>query len=278
MNTAKRYTLDEVIADGERAKALTLVVEGISDKRFYEAWIRANLPNKKILVKKIEDVEVPFEELHALGLNDGNRDLVIGLAAMAQKRENSGDQLNLLCIADLDCGFGADVFSFESLLWTDFPALESYAFSEHVLEALNSVVLEDKLPLQEGLIDKLEQVFESLFRFRKTEEHIQAPDIAKCFSRPASIDSFDILRGIDGGLNGEYADGPILIYADPREVVYGHDLAKVLIVLFANLFKNTANIKDEAKLEQQLLLTLLSDLRLAELSLFMRLREASEPF
>lgn len=204
-------------------------------------------------VTSIEEVDVPTGEVFLLGLNDGNRSRVIAVAAAS-----SGRSVDIRCVADRDCGSGVDKHDYETLLWTDYPGLESYALTPEALGIFRELYAGGRLPAVDVLLPELARVLREIFAVRCHHEHLPKPSYKAGFTtRPPRLDSFDVTLTVDHSIRADVASYVRSTSADPRRYAYGHDIAEVLIAVYANDLKNGAGIASSKALETALLSALL---------------------
>ena len=248
-------TLDEVATQIDLEGIKIVYVEGDTDQRFYTTWAikRLNVTKtelgrlNKILIQSVSDVDtttLPDDD----NLNSGsNRTKVIRLAKEAHSRN-----INIRCIADRDVGHDCETLNYPTLLWTDYPALESYAITPQILDSLNSLHLNNSLPESEELIPQLSFALRELFAVRQANKHLPQPKYKKGLEKNSTLDTFDVSKtvlheticSIPANRRPSKSD-------DPRTYSYGHDIAELLMAAYPGKIKNRKNgaIKDVAGLE-----------------------------
>lgn len=248
MSTTKpKQTLNELLLEAQLTRQKYLVVEGPSDAGFFRTWLRS-VVSGNIIVTSVEEIDVPTAEVISLGLNDGNRSRVIVVS-----RRALGRPCNLMCVADRDVGQDVDAHSQETLIWTDFPGLESYTFTLETLQVICDVHTGGRLPAAAELHEGLRQILCELFAVRAQHNHLPKPNYRAGFTtKPPRMDAFDVALTVDPRIRADIAAYPRPMAADPREYAYGHDIAEVMYVLFANELKNSAGLSSPRALEAAL--------------------------
>lgn len=249
-----RQTLEEMILAVEVRNTSLLLVEGPTDRDFY-AWLMADFP-RGVEINTAADVEIDDSVLHGMSLTVGNRGRLIALALQMPAEDK------LRCAIDRDCGQEIPALTPATLLITDFPAIESYAFSRRVMgkwlltvgRELNATVEVD------DLLSELTRPLIELFHLRCYAPNMSNVGIASYFR----ADEQQIWRldgeklAADKGIsNTDYAqamtDAATMIgQDDARPYVYGHDIARFLERRYANAIKNKVKLRDIETLERTL--------------------------
>lgn len=223
-----------------------IVVEGASDSRFFRAWAKDTVGGERVVVTSVDAIDIDLQGLLDVGLNDGNRSYVIFVALMAHS-----ESANLRCIADRDCGHNVAAHQYSTLLWTDFPALESYALEESTLDRANLLSFKEKLPEASVLLPDLAFALSELFAVRKQHEHMAKPRYQAGFkTRDSQLASFDVAATVNESIRANvasYSRPPN--DADPRTYAYGHDIVALLLAVYGNALKNQAGLNSQEAVE-----------------------------
>lgn len=170
--TAPRQRLNEYFLEIKLTNRKHIVVEGRTDQRFFRVWLDGLRDiEAQVAVTAVESLEVPTADLFAIGLADSNRSRVIVVAAKASE---SG--ANLRCIADRDCGHDVVNHIYDTLLWTDYPAIESYAVEARTLDIANQLSFGGHLPSADQLLGPLSFALSELFAVRCHHQHLPKPN------------------------------------------------------------------------------------------------------
>jgi len=274
MSDSPRLRVSELLREAELTGDKYLIVEGPTDRIFYGRWI-AKLPGTgtpSVKVVSVDTIDVPSDDLHMAGLSDGNRSRVMLLSTYVDRSKT-----DVICIADRDCGHNTASYISDAMLWTDFPALESYAFDADVLDWLNAMILGGLLPAAASMMTSLTGVFLDLFTVRLHNEDLPAPNIARGFPSSKDPSAFDVAKTVHSSLSAAVPLYARPSFSDPREVVYGHDIAEVMMCVFGNVIKNKSAISGTLSLERVLRAGLLSDGSLHKTPMFQTLAIWSAP-
>ncbi|MCI4011675.1 hypothetical protein [Brevibacterium sp. ZH18] len=241
--------LGELLNEAELTGGKYLIVEGATDKAFYREWVYqkfGKFDSTNITIESADFIEFDefWNEVH--DLTPGNRSYVMFGAKKAKSRS-----ADIGFIADRDCGHHVDNFQFPNLWWTDFPALESYIFTEAALGVLNRLELGDRLPPGREIVAKLSPVLNELFTVRYFNRDLPRPDVDKGFGRSKNPNDFDIKMAVSPDVANEVDSYPRRDDEDPRAFAYGHDVASVLLASYRNEIKNQAKIPNQDVLESR---------------------------
>lgn len=249
MTDLPRMRLDELLLEARLTSKRHIVVEGPSDDRFFRAWATEIDGGEHVVVTSVERIDVPQETIDALGLNDGNRARVVVIACHADQ-----SSVDLRCVADRDCGHNVADHEYPTLMWTDYPALESYAVDASVLDRANLLSFSEKLPPASELLPGLAFALRELFAVRSQNEHLPKPKYDAGFRHKSrSLTSFDVTAAVDATIRSAAAT-----YArpeatdDPRTYAYGHDIAELLLAAYGNALKNKAGLGGREAVENAL--------------------------
>lgn len=238
-SAAPRQRLREYFLEIKLTARKHIVVEGRTDERFVKAWLRDIDAQSNVVVTSVENLEVPVVDVVAIGLNEGNRSRVIVVAARA-----SAEAVNLRCIADTDCGKHVEEHNYETLLWTDYPAIESYAVDEATLDKANLLSFGERLPSADQLIGPLAFALGELYAVRCQNEDLPKPNYkAGLPGQSASLAEFDVKAAVQVSLRKKVGSYPRPDDPDPRKFSYGHDIGELLLAAFGNALKNQAGFR-----------------------------------
>jgi hypothetical protein len=258
--------LSEFAAEVRLTGSRFLVVEGLSDLSFFKQWIAgADFDEKtRPTVIPVGALEVDAGELIGLGLNDAERSRVIYVAMFLES-----EKLDLVrCVADRDAEHDVKRFAPSPLLWTDFPAIESYGFEASVLDTLNTLFLGGRLPDGADVITLVSPILLELYTVRTHNQHLPTPDIGKGLSWSKGGYSFRVEKTVPPELANDVGDYARPSYSDPRLHAYGHDVCAVIICLFGNAVKNQAGVRNQETLEDMLRASVLVRAGIRTLPLF----------
>ncbi|WP_139205393.1 hypothetical protein [Plantibacter sp. MMLR14_011] len=209
---------------------------------------------ENLVVESVEALKFDPEEFEHEGLNIGNRSAVV-LAAKGAL----GSGADVLCIADRDCGHHLERYKLDTLVWTDYPALESYLFTPKLMDYVNEAALGDRLPPGAQLVEEIAPILLELYTVRLHNDSLPSPNIQRGFGKVKRFDHFDVKKTVSPAI-ADKLDG----YAKPevgnhRSYAYGHDVADVLLHLYGNQIKTQAGIPGRDNLELVFRLALLAE-------------------
>jgi hypothetical protein len=246
VNDLPRIKVDELLLEVSLTSRRHIVVEGASDDRFFRAWAKDVAGGERVVVTSVERIDVAPQWLIDNGLNDGNRSRLVLIARRAHEAS-----VNLRCVADRDCGHHVEEHTYATLAWTDFPALESYAVEESVLDRANLLSFAERLPPASDLLPGLAYALAELFAVRSRNEHLPKPKYQAGFkNKDRSLTSFDVAAAVDVTIRSH-----VVSYErpssndDPRSYAYGHDIAELLLAVFGNTLKNHAGLSNRDAVE-----------------------------
>jgi hypothetical protein len=246
MNDLPRIKLDELLLEVSLTSRRHIVVEGASDDRFFRAWAMDMAGGERVVVTSVERIDVPAQWLIDIGLNDGNRARLVFIARRAHEAS-----IDLRCIADRDCGHHVEKHRYATLAWTDFPALESYAVEESVLDRANLLSFAEKLPPASELLPSLAFALGELYAVRSRNEHLPKPKYQAGFkNKDRSLTSFDVAAAVDVTVRTHVPSYTRPSSSeDPRAYSYGHDVAELLLAAYGNTLKNHAGLSGRDAVE-----------------------------
>lgn len=231
------YKYSKVGLSPNSAVILEIFTEGDSDVQFYKNWIDKSKieKNRKISIK-VEGIR----KNNFISGARGNRESVLQ-AANATK-----DDLYTIYIADRDLWGEGDISEYSSiktLFFTDFPAVESYAFLSEVLDELNIRKFDNCYGSLEGCHKDISKLLKVLYVVRSVGGERLWNQVYGAMSKlilektklgnlsqedyQYIVDKiFEIIDGLEIGY-----DSPDFYPRDdedPREYAYGHDIAKII--------------------------------------------------
>lgn len=168
----------------------------------------------------------------------------------------------LYLIADRDCGEHLPDPPLPRLLVTDFPALESYAFTTAAISKWLRIVLRDADTSAAEVLEQLKGPLHLLYNLRASVLALPDPPYDRAFLyRGGTIDVNRQLLRQHAGLTPEQWDAleaRLTAHrpADPREWVYGHDFGALIDIRFKNAVRNRAQFRTREAVERSLCLAL----------------------
>lgn len=228
-----RLKLDELFLEIRLTSRRHIIVEGLTDQRFFQAWLHDVETENTVAVTSVEMLDVSADSVLALGLTVGNRGRVVAAAARAVAAE-----VDLRAVADRDCGHHVSEHLYRTLCWTDYPALESYALDEATLDRANLLSFGGKLPVGADLLAALTPALRDLFAVRVANEHLERPNYKAGIVGGGSLAEFDVAAAIHESLRSAVPDLERPTASDPREFAYGHDIGELIFEANKNLLKN----------------------------------------
>jgi hypothetical protein len=242
--------LDELILEIRLTSKKHLVVEGNTDARFMRAWLQDVEGGARIIVTPVDDIDVPTSGLFELQLPDANRSRVI-FVAFAAERESA----NIRCVADRDCGQDVTSHQYSTLIWTDFPAIESYAVDARTFDRANLLSFNQRLPGGDDLLPAISHALRELYAMRLAHPTMREPNYSAGLKGQRNLDglaSFDVTRAVEPQIGNIASTLPRSDADDPREFSYGHDIAGLLIAAFGNDLSNRAGLRNKDAVENAL--------------------------
>lgn len=244
----QRILLSELFLEIRLTGKKHIVVEGFSDARFIRSWLYEVEGGADVAVTAVGELMVPSDDVAAVGLTVNNRGRVVLVALRA-----SVGGVDIRAVADRDCGHDVADHQYETLCWTDFPALESYALDEEVLNRANLLSFGELLPPGAELLDQLAFALRELFAVRRMHPNLAAPKLSAAMGEGAPLKGFDVARAVPAPIRPYVAGYERSKSSDPREFAYGHDVAALLLAAFGNVIKNKLGIHKQAAVEAALL-------------------------
>lgn len=251
MSGKPAYPVSELINEAKLTQSKFLIVEGPGDKSFYYDWLRRFLASDfpiGLVVESVENIVVDDDDVQDLELPRGNRSDVIYVSILAAHKG-----VDFLCIADRDAGHRVGDHNLPTLAWTDYPALESYLFTAEGLDVLNRTALGGRLPSGEVLVNLLGPVLRDLFTVRIPNESLPTPKIPRAVNaakaKSGSAGWFDLQKAVSPDVYNAFPGYEQPESEDSREYAYGHDIAELMISVYANEIKNGSHIATRELLE-----------------------------
>ena len=208
MEDEKRRKLDELVARYELEPSLhDVYVEGLTDKCIIQWFLdKSNLDTKNCAVYEIDTVDIPTDQLFALGLNDSNRSRVIFLAFELQRLSKTSLP-HVVCIADRDFDdlIGSSSIESELLLFTDYTSIDIYLFDSNIIEKFLRLALRKDDLEAVNILTNIYPILEEMFLLRAANQSLSygmewlLPSALKsCFKKirkgaPLEFDSKDFV-------------------------------------------------------------------------------------
>ena len=268
-NAPPRQRLAEYFLEVELTARKHIVVEGRSDERFFRAWLQDVPDCPAVTITPVENLEVSPGDLAESGLADGNRGRALAVAVRAATRGTV-----LRCVVDLDCGQNVDEYKCPTVVWTDFPAIESYAVKEEVLEKANLLSFGGRLPSGKALLPALSFALREIFAVRLRHPNLAKPNYSAGLNKQQpKLENFNVSAAVPASVRSNVVEYPRPdAEADPRTYAYGHDVAELLLAAFANALKNQAGLRTLEAVEGALRSAIQAEGSYVEEGLFQQLR------
>lgn len=230
----KSHNLMMRTRDSESQDIFTIYVEGPSDEVFYKSWLK-----KSGLDKKLSILIFDVEKAKNISLEgDGNCGRIIGGA-----EKYSYDDRKLF-IADRDLREESEIQKFahlETLFFTEFPAIESYGFSDAVLEELNHRKFDNCYKSLSNCYEQIAQLLKLLYFVRRSGgttawnrgyETMSKLILNRSIKDYISSEEYDemmheTIKSVEGMFEIE-SNISSFESGDPRKYAYGHDVAKII--------------------------------------------------
>lgn len=255
MEDEKRRKLDELVARYELEPTLhDVYVEGLTDKSIIQWFLKesnleeSNLDLNNCTVYEIDTVDIPTDQLFALGLNDNNRSRVIFLAFELQ-RLFEGSLPHVICIADRDFDNLIANLNIESelLLFTDYTSMEMYLFDSKIIEKFLRLVLHRDDLESVNILTNISPILEEMFLLRAANESLNygmewlsLASLKRCFKkRKGGSMKFDSNDFVDKYLNKNNRISDKITFLDKvkelrnkniseiRNKIRGHDFIQI---------------------------------------------------
>lgn len=245
-----RLSLDEYLLEASLSARKHIVVEGPTDRRFFDGWLLDVGAVGSVSVTAVEYLDVNDAEVLRRKLPLGNRARVLVVAAKA-----SDEGVDLRCVADRDCGHDVETYTYETLRWTDYPALESYAVSVETLDRANLLGFAGRLPEGGQLLEALAHALREMFAVRVQHQHLPRPKFEAGLPVKGllGLKSFDVRAVVSPALGKHVAEYARSKSSEPRDYAYGHDVAELLYAAFGNTLKNQLGLSKIEAVEAVLL-------------------------
>ena len=254
----KKYK--EVIAQYLLEKDLDDVfVEGFADKAFFDNFLKTKKTKKKVVpIETINFTDITDVEVNNLDIKS-NRNKVIILSRLI---DSSIPSSKVKFIIDKDFDDYLPVQGNKKLLKTDFSCLESYLFSEVVIEKFLSIGLTQFPISTEIILTELSKVLKSLFCLRllkelyyKSSQQVEYDNNLNIDNKKGTI-NFNETEYLEKFINkNKLASKKELIHKqfsklmanlnlEIRHHIHGHDFLEIFF-LYINKIKNTQKYKNE---------------------------------
>lgn len=247
MTNRPRKLLSELFREVRLTGGSYVIVEGRSDVTFFQVWARKLHFNPAPIFLEVDRLEVGPDILMSYNFNDSQRSRVVVVAREAFERE-----VSLRCVADRDTGCNVDNNNFETLLWTDYPAIESYAMTRSVLDLMNISIFRNRYNADD-LFNDLSRILSLIYSLRLKVSNLPALNYDKSFPQRGVLEKFTLERAVSDQHKELAKTCAPSKATDPRKVSYGHDIASLLFFHDKQFFKGTLHITDVAQLEDQML-------------------------
>ncbi|GHJ54464.1 hypothetical protein Nm8I071_37710 [Nonomuraea sp. TT08I-71] len=245
-----RLTLDELRLAAATSGRSLLLVEGGRDRDFFE-WLFDDMLDR-VNIYTADDVEISPEEVRSRNLTMGARSQLICLSAIAPQEDD------FRLVIDRDCGHDIPEPPPSTLCLTDYPAIESYAFTLKALHKwLKFIACEAKIT-SEVLLAELRPPLLQLYFLRLGRPNLPEPNYGKCYKASGSGGwALDLAKiASDYRLSrDEVAQIEALargVAGDARPHVYGHDIAALLEIRLKAVVRNKAQLRSTEAVERTL--------------------------
>lgn len=218
-----------------------IYVEGSQDVEFYTAWVDKsgldfNLEKLSVVVNEIKYAEND-KELVKPELASGNCGRIREYARLNEK------YIRIIWISDRDLLKDNELkeYSRDSLFFTDFPAVESYGFSDQILNKLNDDWYNNKLTSLGHCYDFLKHYLKCIYFYRDMCDNQDSPKKLRAWTHVLHDKLNAYRKNCSGDVNIEdfleYAKEIVPCFVvekmlevddstvDPRAYAYGHDIA-----------------------------------------------------
>jgi hypothetical protein len=230
-----KQLLSEFLLEAELGSKKHIIVEGPADKRFLQVWLRQQRLAPVITV--VSTLNIPMASLEEIALNEGSRSRVI---LVARRAVSAVDKIR--CIADRDAGQDVAEHQYPTLIWTDYPSVESYAIDAETLDAANLLSFGERLPPSSDLMPGLSFALRELFAVRTKHPHLPKPKFSNGIPKKGTLADFDVKKAVSSSTATDIDNLPRSNEKDPRSYAYGHDIGELLLAAFPNTLKNQAGL------------------------------------
>ncbi len=234
-----RQRLNEYFLEIQLTKKKHIVVEGRTDQRFFRAWLDdIGGSAVEVAVTCVESLDVPVGEILSLGLTEGQRGRVVVVGA-----KSSNEGVDIRCVADRDCGTDVNDHEYTNLVWTDYPAIESYVVERGALDKANLLSFGGVLPDGDELLEGLSFALGELFAVRRRHPSLSRPNYKAGLPKRSKLHDFDVKRAVDVSLRPLVDGYERPSDSDPRHYAYGHDVGELLLAAYGNEIQNKAGLR-----------------------------------
>ena len=163
----ERRTIAELIFLYEHEHSFRdIYVEGPTDRAFVAGVLRRT-GIVDVAVREIDVIDVPAEQLTELQFTSGNRQRVIALAIVLERRTKVNLASRVICIADADAENEAARSRSALLLYTDVNSMPVYSFQEPYIQWYLDVQLLGFPKTAEQIIDSLVPILKQVAVVRR---------------------------------------------------------------------------------------------------------------
>ncbi|MCC9144117.1 MULTISPECIES: hypothetical protein [unclassified Arthrobacter] len=146
-------------------------------------------------------------------------------------------------MADRDTGYGIEEHQYATLLWTDYPSLESYAADIPTLERANLLSFAGRLPPAREVFEGLRHALRELYAVRAKHPHLKQPNYDAGFPKKGKdLSKFEVAKTVDPSIASACAKYDRSSEEDVRRYAYGHDIAALLLAVYGKELKKNAGL------------------------------------
>jgi hypothetical protein len=249
-----RRTIEELIARYELEPTLKdIYVEGYSDKILLE-WFLSHTSIEDVIIYEISTVEVPYERIRELRLEDNNRGRVIALAFALHSGASIDLTNTLACIADTDFdNLLGKKYECPILIFTGYTAIELYLYNADVIGKYLGLVITnfpyDAAVVLEAMTSTLTELFLIRIANQELKFGIEPLPLDKFCTIENGQVLFDrdkyIVRYLNKGAKlsdrGSFEEFietiRVRLTHDPRMHIHGHDFINLLHLYITKIKK-----------------------------------------
>lgn len=200
---------------------ITIFVEGVTDKDFFEELFDLNgISKSKYKIYQARNLEFDTQYLISQGISlpsgeSGKIRLAAELVSPYTERT--------YFVSDRDLLNSSDLKILDGLKWTDFPALESYAFSEDIFDDINEKKFSNLFPHSSHYFPALTNTLIHCTSIRKNNMDSQKQAVNNFITSINSLDDLLTFRESIQDINENYS------LDDIRSEIYGHDITRMFL-------------------------------------------------
>jgi|ERR1044072_100092 hypothetical protein len=239
-----RWTIEELIARYELEAIRDAFVEGSSDRSLVE-WFLKEYPVPNVTVYEINSVDVPYDKIKALSLEDNNRGRVITLASSLEDGSSIDLYHQVACIADTDFDYILEKkHELRLLILTHYSSVETYLFDAPLIDKFLALVVRD-FPYDGALVlDQLTPTLNELFLIRLANQHLELGIKIMPFDKCCTVKEHELVFDADEYVSRYLSKGAALnrtdefvevissfrarFCEDRRMYIHGHDFIELL--------------------------------------------------